>query len=299
MIETNKLKCYKKKEVKELIKNNTEFIYVDDGMTEILIRFEDVEDFIVMVNREHMKYGFTNLKFLEMYNLEPIITTRGEFLDRCDLKIRERIIDRLVKLQLGDIKYKKVKVIDEYTFDKCIDEEEDNNKYLIEVTKKDKSSKIIKSDIDYLEDAINQAKEVMKDNIYSFVKVKNNDRDKTYLSITDKEERYFYNAEGLTKNIEKIINEYCEEEWIIYFESYTSDEKSQETGKISISDIYKELLEQLNIEYSNIKTVETKPCYFETTIFLNKNKKIKVYLKTWDKPYVLKENIIKIKNKCK
>lgn len=133
MIETNKLKCYKKKEVKQLIKDNTEFICVDDDVTEILIRFEDIEDFIVMINREHMKYGFTDLKFMEMGNLEPVITTKGEFLDKCDLKIRERIIDRLIKLQLGEIKYKKVKVIDEYTFDECIDEAQENNKYLIEV----------------------------------------------------------------------------------------------------------------------------------------------------------------------
>lgn len=196
MIETNKLKCYKKKEVKQLIKDNTEFICVDDDVTEILIRFEDIEDFIVMINREHMKYGFTDLKFMEMGNLEPVITTKGEFLDKCDLKIRERIIDRLIKLQLGEIKYKKVKVIDEYTFDECIDEAQENNKYLIEVIWKDKSSKIIKRDINYLEDAINQAKDIMKNNLYSYVKVRNNDRDITYLSITDKEERYFHNAEG-------------------------------------------------------------------------------------------------------
>lgn len=104
---------------------------------------------------------------------------------------------------------------------------------------------------------------------------------------------------GLTKNIEKTINYYCEEESIVYFELHTSDDKSNKTGKISISNIYRDLLEELNIEYRNIKTVETKPCYFETTILLGKNKIVKVYLKTWDKPYTLKENIIKIKNKCK
>ncbi len=48
---------------------------------------------------------------------EPDITTRGEFLDRIDPALREKLIDRLIKLQQNEIEIKDYKVIDEDMFE--------------------------------------------------------------------------------------------------------------------------------------------------------------------------------------
>ncbi len=48
---------------------------------------------------------------------EPDITTRGEFLDKIDPSLREKIIDRLIKLQQNEVEIKDYKVIDEDMFE--------------------------------------------------------------------------------------------------------------------------------------------------------------------------------------
>ena len=48
---------------------------------------------------------------------QPDITTMGEYLDKVKPEIREKIIDRLVKLQTGEIEPKEYKLIDENEFD--------------------------------------------------------------------------------------------------------------------------------------------------------------------------------------
>ena len=48
---------------------------------------------------------------------EPILTTIGYFLDKCDSNVRADIIDRLIGLQQGEIEIKDYKVIDEDMLD--------------------------------------------------------------------------------------------------------------------------------------------------------------------------------------
>lgn len=48
---------------------------------------------------------------------QPDITTMGEYLDKVKPEIREKIIDRLVKLQTGEIEPKEYKLIDENEFE--------------------------------------------------------------------------------------------------------------------------------------------------------------------------------------
>lgn len=74
-------------------------------------------DFIVDV------YEKTRLNRLKVYDFEnpnmdkPLLTTIGQFLDKCDPQVRKDIIDRLVKLQRKEINIKKYKIIDEYTLE--------------------------------------------------------------------------------------------------------------------------------------------------------------------------------------
>ena len=106
------LAFYTEDEIRDLIKSKAELFYVDDGIDEAIIKFEDIPDFIVEYNR---KIGMRDLKFFRVGKdvYEPDITTCGEFLDRIKPELRERLIDRLVLLQTNELKPNKFKLIDE------------------------------------------------------------------------------------------------------------------------------------------------------------------------------------------
>lgn len=132
MSENNfEVRFYTEDEIKHLIKSKAELFYVDDGIDEAIIKFEDIPDFIVDYNR-NLEMG--NLKFFrvgkEVY--EPDITTMGEFLDRINPDLRERIIDRLVALQTNEAEIRKYKIIDENVYSEV------NTKMIQEKMKKNK-----------------------------------------------------------------------------------------------------------------------------------------------------------------
>lgn len=108
------LNQYNEEEIKQLLNSNEKLVYIDNGSEEFVARYEDLPDIIVDVNE---KLGHTeNLKvyrYDDVLNLNPIITTIGYFLDKCDQEVRKDIIDRLTGLQLGEIEVKDYKVIDE------------------------------------------------------------------------------------------------------------------------------------------------------------------------------------------
>ena len=107
------LKQYNEKDIVELLKNNVHLVYVDTGSEEVVARYEDLPDIIVDIND---KLGYVvDLKVYDYQNpsSNPILTTFGPFLNKCDPKVREDIIDRLVKLQHEEESVKDYKVIDE------------------------------------------------------------------------------------------------------------------------------------------------------------------------------------------
>lgn len=127
MIDVEKIKFYDENEVRQIIENKEKYVYVDDGMTEVIIRKEDIPDYIVYINRE---CGLTDLKIFDSDG-QQIITTLGEFLDKCNSVIREGIIERLVNLQTGEEEPKEVKTIDEYMWEELKNElEEDDEESL-------------------------------------------------------------------------------------------------------------------------------------------------------------------------
>ena len=84
-----------------------------DPRKEVVARYEDLPDIIVDIND---KLGYVvDLKVYDYQNpsSNPILTTFGPFLNKCDPKVREDIIDRLVKLQQEEESVKDYKVIDE------------------------------------------------------------------------------------------------------------------------------------------------------------------------------------------
>lgn len=122
MIDVNRIKFYDENEVRQIIENKEKYVYVDDGMTEVIIKKDDIPDYIVYINRE---CGLTHLKMFDSDGLQ-ILNTLGEFLDKCNPIIREEIIDRLVNLQTGEEEPKEVKTIDEYMWDNITNELEED-----------------------------------------------------------------------------------------------------------------------------------------------------------------------------
>ena len=112
------LNLYNEDEIKQLLNDKVKLVYIDNGSEEFVARYEDLPDIIVDINE---KLGHTeNLKVYDFDNLildEPILTTIGYFLDKCDPNVRADIIDRLIGLQQGEIEVKDYKVIDEDILD--------------------------------------------------------------------------------------------------------------------------------------------------------------------------------------
>ena len=103
-------------EIRKIIKSKEKLYFADDGIDEVIVKAKDIPDFIVDVN---IKCGSTDFKFYRVGNdvYEPEITTMGMFLDKIKPEIREKIINRLVKLQTGEIEPKDYKLIDENQFE--------------------------------------------------------------------------------------------------------------------------------------------------------------------------------------
>ena len=118
---------YSVEEVMKILKDKEKLLYVDDGCDEVVIKFEDLPDVIVDINT---KSGMTDLKIYDYQNpsMTPLSTTMGIFLDKCNPDLREKIIDRLVKLQQGEIEVKDYKMIDEYILEEARDKLEQEKK---------------------------------------------------------------------------------------------------------------------------------------------------------------------------
>ena len=124
------VRFYSEDEIKELIKANAELYYVDDGVDEAIINFEDIPDFIIDYNRN---LEIRDLKFFKVGKdvYEPDITTYGEFLNTIKEDLRERMIDRLIALQTNEASIKKYKIIDEDLYSKVeskLEEEREQKK---------------------------------------------------------------------------------------------------------------------------------------------------------------------------
>lgn len=111
------IRFYNEGEIRDLIKSKAELFYVDDGIDEAIIKFEDIPDFIVDYNRN---LEIRNLRFFKVEKdvYEPDITTIGEYLDKINPDLRERMIGRLVALQTGEAEIRKYKIIDENVYEK-------------------------------------------------------------------------------------------------------------------------------------------------------------------------------------
>jgi len=119
--EVNQINFNDEKEIKKILKSKDKLYYADDGIDEVIVREQDIPDFIIKANE--ITGECSNLKFYAMNSEEykPVLTTIGSFLDKADPVLRAKIIDRLVLLQTTEEPTKDFKVIDEYMFEKVQD----------------------------------------------------------------------------------------------------------------------------------------------------------------------------------
>ena len=118
MKQEDAIKFYEEKDIKKIIKSKESLYYVDDGMYEVIVREQDIPDYIVKANE--LGGENENLKFYKVgkNTMEPELTTIGRFLDKANPVLRDKIIDRLIPLQTGEKPVKDFKVIDEDMFEK-------------------------------------------------------------------------------------------------------------------------------------------------------------------------------------
>ncbi|MBR1936747.1 MAG: hypothetical protein IJ842_03530 [Bacilli bacterium] len=114
-----------KGEIKNLLLSGEKLVYADNGIDEFVVRYNDLPDFIVDMSR-----SMGNRCELKVYkypaeSMTPILTTIGEFLDRCDHDVRADIIDRLVAVQT-EVDTKSYRIINEYDLE-VVKEDIDKN----------------------------------------------------------------------------------------------------------------------------------------------------------------------------
>lgn len=125
MKDSKEIKFYTLDEIADLINGEERLVYIDDGIAETVGKYEDIPDIIVDLNS-----NFESMD-LKIYDFDggiskPLLSTRGMFLDKCNLEVRKDIIDRLVELQLDTSKIKDYKLIDEYDLEKYYEFVDDN-----------------------------------------------------------------------------------------------------------------------------------------------------------------------------
>ena len=103
-----------------MLKGKERLVCVDDGIDEVVVRYQDLADFIVDIN---LKSGVKDLKVYPypVTTMEPILTTNGMYLNKCSLSNQEEFKNKLVQTQLK-LKIKDYKIIDENLLEIAVNE---------------------------------------------------------------------------------------------------------------------------------------------------------------------------------
>ena len=116
--EKSPIEFYTKEEIEKIINDKVRLYYADTGVEEVIVREEDIADFIMKVDEIYQ--DTENLKFIKVgaKTFEPSLTTYGCYLNKADPELRDKIIDRLTTLQTTDTPIKDFKIIDEDDYEK-------------------------------------------------------------------------------------------------------------------------------------------------------------------------------------
>ncbi|MEG0510873.1 MAG: hypothetical protein RR489_07250 [Clostridia bacterium] len=101
------------------------------------------------------------------------------------------------------------------------------------------------------------------------------------------------------KNTKDVVEEYFKKNNIENLMEYASD--SAHSAAFSITDVYKELMQELNIKYINIYSEDISDGKFSTNISFGDTNEINIQTNAWDGKEIVEENLklIKAKYMCK
>lgn len=97
-----------------------------------------------------------------------------------------------------------------------------------------------------------------------------------------------YKKEKIHNDIEKYTEEYFKDKNIKDLMEYSSD---RDYGLSSLSEMYRELLEKLHIDFENLFTEDVSDGKYLTTVCFNNNKDIQIDTSAWNKKDVVIDNI--------
>lgn len=114
---------YTRKEMSNIAKNKG-FVFVETSLGDnYIIKKDDICDFI-MQESERQGHSVNMKMYVPNLDIEkPFLSTVGCFLDKINNNYRKEIIEKLIKLQTGQIKPEKVKVFNNDIFSKMSLEE--------------------------------------------------------------------------------------------------------------------------------------------------------------------------------
>lgn len=103
---------YTKNEIKNILLSGEKLVYADNGIDEVVVKYNDLPDFIV-----DMAMNMGHDCEIKVYkypseSMTPILTTNGWFLNKVEPSVRADIIDRLVAVQT-EVETKSYKIISE------------------------------------------------------------------------------------------------------------------------------------------------------------------------------------------
>lgn len=156
---------------------------------------------------------------------------------------------------------------------------------------------IINSGLNILQEAIEEAKSIMKDEQFASLEVQDDAEEKSFYFCTPQEEKYIYNDilrdDESVKKIQEVIELYFIEKDITNMMYYGSD---KETSMLSISKIYMDILKKLDIKFNNIVTDEISDGKYRTFVKLNQEINVRIDTSAFNGIDVIVHNIESIKN---
>lgn len=113
------------------------------------------------------------------------------------------------------------------------------------------------------------------------------------------EEHYYYNnfeEDSKEDKIKNIVELYFIENGLQNLMDYGSDRDSLVMP--TLSDLYKELMDKLNIEYCSIETNDISDGKYETSIEFEDGNSIIIDTSAWNNEEIVSNNLISIQNEC-
>ena len=118
MIEEMKNRYATYDEISKMYFSEKDLAFIDYGDEEIIGYCSDLPDIIVDINR---KLGTRDIKVYSFETGQELLTTYGQYLNTVAMHLREKIIERLIKLQNYEIEINDYKIIDEYDLQEFYD----------------------------------------------------------------------------------------------------------------------------------------------------------------------------------